>query len=582
MSVFEVRNDGFYYDDNKMPVLSGAMHYFRTLPEYWEDRLRKLKACGLNTVETYIAWNIHEKREGEFDFTGIADIERFIEIAGSLGLFVILRPSPYICSEWDFGGLPAWLLADKNINVRCSCPLYLEKVTNYYKELIPRLTKYQCTNGGPVIMFQIENEYGSYGNDKKYLRYLKDLMIELGVNVQLFTSDGGTFTHLNGGTLPEVFKVANFGGWPDEDFNCLAEFQPNMPLMCGEFWNGWFDHFGEDHHVRDLANYEKCLDRLFEMGGNINIYMFHGGTSFGWMAGANHGGKYEPDVSSYDYDALLDEAGNITEKYRITQRIIKKYFGDFEAPEFPKTPAKAYNDITFTEQAYLFDCMDSVAKKFHTASALTMERYGQNYGFICYKTTVPYYKETILTIEAPHDRAHTFINGERQAIIYRNDENKTVKVSFPEKENTLEIFVDTLGRVNFGHHLHDRKGLDCPVLIAGFQELFGWDVSCIELDDISVVPFKECSDNVSGPTFLRSKFNIDETPVDTYLRLDNFARGQIWVNGFNLSRYWVTVGPQKTFYIPACLLKQGENEIIIFETDSSIGLTASFTAAPEL
>lgn len=582
MSVFEVRKDGFYFDEKKIPLLSGAMHYFRTLPEYWEDRLKKLKACGLNTVETYVAWNVHEKNEGEFDFSGIADVERFIEIAGSLGLYVILRPSPYICTEWDFGGLPAWLLSDKNMRLRCACPLYLEKVRNYYEILIPRLAKHQCTNGGPVIMFQIENEYGSYGNDKKYLRFLKDLMIELGVNVPLFTSDGGTFTHLNGGSLPEVFKVANFGGWPDGDFNCLSEFQPDMPLMCGEFWNGWFDHFGEEHHVRDLADYEKCLDRLFELGGHVNLYMFHGGTSFGWMAGANHGGKYEPDVSSYDYDALLDEAGNITEKYRITQRLIKKYFGEFESMEFPETPAKAYPDIVFNEQVRLFDCMDVISEKKHSASAMTMEQYGQNYGFICYKTTVPYYKETTLVIEKPHDRAHIFINGTRQGIIYRNDENKTLKVSFPEKENVLEIFVDTMGRVNYGPHIYDRKGLDCPVLLAGFQELFDWDVNCIELEDISTVPFHKSSENVNGPTFLRSLFEINETPLDTYLRLDNFSRGQIWVNEFNLSRYWVSVGPQKTFYIPASLLKKGENEIILFETDLSTGLTATFTDTPEL
>ncbi len=582
MSRFEIRKEGFFFDNNKITILSGAMHYFRILPDYWEDRLKKLKACGLNTVETYIPWNIHEKREGEFDFSGIADVERYISIAASLGLHVILRPSPYICSEWDFGGLPAWLLANRNVNVRCSCPEYLKKVTDYYKVLIPKLAKYQCDNGGPVIMIQIENEYGSYGNDKSYLRFLKDLMTDLGVTVPMFTSDGGTFTHLNGGTLPDVFKVANFGGWPDEDLNCLKEFQPDMPLMCGEFWNGWFDHFGEEHHVRDLSDYEKCLDRLFDLGASVNIYMFHGGTSFGWMAGANHGGKYEPDVSSYDYDALLDEAGNITEKYRITQKIIRKHFGDFPSAGFPKAPAVAYPDIKFTSQVSLFDCLDDISKKHSSSSALPMEMYGQNYGFILYKTTVPFYKEATLTIDAPHDRAHIFVNGKRQGIIYRNDADKTVKVSFPEKENTLEIFIDTFGRVNFGHPLMDRKGLDCPVILNSFQELFGWDVYCIEPQNVSSLPFKESSQNVCGPTFLRSVFEINGAICDTYLRPDGFSRGQIWVNGFNLARYWVTAGPQKTFFIPSKLLRAGKNEIILFETDSSETLTAHFTDTPEI
>ena len=582
MSIFEVKNDGFYFDGKKTPILSGAMHYFRILPVYWEDRLKKLKACGLNTVETYIAWNMHEKKEGKFNFSGIADVERFITLAGSVGLHVILRPSPYICSEWDFGGMPAWLLADKNIQVRCSCPVFLDKVKNYYSKLIPRLAKHQCTHGGPVIMFQLENEYGSYGNDKSYLRSIKDMMTEYGVDVPMFTSDGGTFTHLNGGTLPDVFKVVNFGGWPEEDFNCLTEFQPDMPLMCGEFWNGWFDHFGEDHHVRELADYEKCLDRLLGMGASVNIYMFHGGTSFGWMAGANHSDKYEPDVSSYDYDALLDEAGNITEKYRITQRIIKKYYGDFVSSDFIRSHAKAYPEIIFDEQVSLFDCIDEVSIQHHSASPLPMECYGQNYGFILYKTTVPQYIEASLTINSPHDRAHIFINGERKSILYRNDAQKTVMASFPRQENSLEIFIDTFGRVNYGHMILDRKGLDSPVILNGFQSLLDWNVFCIEPDDFANVSFLKRNDNVYGPTILRSSFDIKCDIEDTYLRLDNFSRGQIWVNGFNLSRYWVTAGPQKTFYIPAALLKKENNEIILFETDFSKGLTASFSALPEL
>jgi len=582
MSVFEIKNDGFYFDGKPFRVFSGAMHYFRILPEYWLDRLKKLKACGLNTVETYIPWNFHEAKEGQFNFIGLADVEKYISLAESIGLKVILRPSPYICSEWDFGGLPAWLLANNNLTVRCACPYYLEKVENYYKELIPRLAKHQCTNGGGIIMIQIENEYGSYGNDKKYLRFLKDKMEKYGIDVPMFTADGATFTHLNGGTLPEVFKVANFGSNANGQLGVLKEFQPDKPLMCGEFWNGWFDHYGEKHHSTSVEVYEREFEQLISIG-DFNLYMFHGGTTFGWMAGANHGGKYEPDVSSYDYDAPLDEAGNITEKYRMTQKLIRKYAGDFETEDFPITKAKAYGKIHFGEQAYLFDNLDGISVKRHTSSPLNMERYGQNYGFIMYRTTVPHYDKATLEISRPHDKAHIFVNGQRQAMIYRNDENKTVNVSFPKEENVLEIFVDVLGRVNFGHELHDRKGLDCPVILNGFQELFGWDVFCMEMEDISCVKYEKSEKNISGsPAFLRSNFTINGKPEDTYLRLDDFIRGQIWVNGFNLSRYWTTEGPQKTYYIPAALLKSGENEIVVFEIEGTTSLDGVLTDKSDL
>lgn len=238
MAVFEIRDDAFYFDNEPMQILSGAIHYFRILPQYWENRLRKLAACGLNTVETYVPWNLHELHENEYDFSGILDIEKFLEIAHSLGLKAIVRPSPYICAEWEFGGLPAWLIKT-GCALRCSDPIFLEKVGKYYDELIPRIARFQCTNGGPVIALQIENEYGSYGNDKDYLNFLADKMQENGINVPLFTSDGDCDLMLTGGTLPDVFKTVNFGSNPKPRFECLRRYQPNKPLMCTEFWNGW-------------------------------------------------------------------------------------------------------------------------------------------------------------------------------------------------------------------------------------------------------------------------------------------------------------------------------------------------------
>ena len=287
MSEFKISGRNFAYDGKPVRILSGAIHYFRVVPEYWRDRLLKLKACGLNTVETYVAWNMHEPEPGQFCFEGMADIARFVEIAGELGLFVIVRPGPYICAEWEFGGLPAWLLADSDIRLRCYDRSWLEKVDRFYDELMPRLKPLLCTNGGPVVAMQVENEYGSYGNDKKYLNYLKEGLIRRGIDVLLFTSDGPSDEMLRGGTLPDVYKTVNFGSRPEEGFQKLQEYQPDQPLMCTEFWNGWFDHWGEPHHTRDGKDAADVLDQMLKAGASVNFYMFHGGTNFGFRNGAN-------------------------------------------------------------------------------------------------------------------------------------------------------------------------------------------------------------------------------------------------------------------------------------------------------
>lgn len=587
MSKFEIKSDSFYLDGKPIRILSGAMHYFRILPEYWEDRLLKLKGAGLNTVETYVPWNFHETREGEFNFTGRHDVERYIELAGKLGLHVIVRPSPYICAEWEFGGLPAWLLKNESIRLRCADEYYMAKVSNYYKELLPRLAKYQCTKGGPVIMMQIENEYGTYGNDSDYLRFLEKEMIDNGIDVPLFTSDGEAPLHLTGGTLPDVFKVINFfNSDPTDTFKHLLAMQPNMPIMCGEYWMGWFDHWGEPHSISkdSFNNFKSGAEGLLKMGASLNLYMFHGGTSFGFMNGANMlGTMYQPDVTSYDYDCALDEQGNPTPKYFAFRELVEKYIGKPEPLNLPEpTKAKAFGKVALTECAGLFSQLENLSdgiKK--TPAPMSMEYFSQNYGYIFYRSKVRPLGKSSVRIHDVHDRAHVFLDGKCEGIIYRNDEDESVEFNFEKQETTLEILVENMGRVNFGFYLKDFKGITDCVTVGG-QKQFGWETYNLELDDISKVAFAPCkAQSIDGPTFLRGRFTVDEA-VDTFLRCDKLTKGQVWINGFNLGRYWTPAGPQMTLYIPAALLKQGENELIIFETDAASALWVELTDKSEI
>ena len=351
MAIFEIAGGKFLYDGKPVRLLSGAIHYFRVVPDYWRDRLLKLKACGLNTVETYVAWNLHEPEPGEYNFSGMVDLVSFIETAGELGLYVIVRPGPYICAEWEFGGLPWWLLQDPTMRVRCFHRPFLEKVDRYFDVLIPKLVPLQCTQGGPIIAMQVENEYGSFGNDLRYLEHLKDALRKRGVDVLLFTSDGPSDLLLQGGTMPFIFKTVNFGSSPKEAFAKLKEYQPDKPLVCMEYWNGWYDQWGEEHRTRPPEEAAAVLDEMLQLGASVNFYMFHGGTNFGFYNGAGCREKYLPTVTSYDYDAPVSESGDLTEKYFQVRDVIAKY-----APVDPDLlpqpiPKKAYGKVELTPQA---------------------------------------------------------------------------------------------------------------------------------------------------------------------------------------------------------------------------------------
>jgi beta-galactosidase len=365
MRKFEIK-DNFMLDGEPMHVISGGIHYFRVVPEYWRDRLEKLKALGCNTVETYLPWNMHEPKKGFFNFEGLLDVVRFVEIAQELGLYVILRPSPYICAEWDFGGMPAWLLAEDGMRFRVSYPPFVQHVEDFFRELIPRLTPLQIDQGGPVIMMQVENEYGSYANDKVYLERLRDMMIEFGVTVPLVTSDGPNYEMLDGGDIEGVHPTVNFGSNPAGNFPYLDKYTKG-PKMCMEYWIGWFDHWGNEQHI--TANLEQStidLEKMLEMG-HVNFFMFHGGTNFGFMNGSNYSTHLQPDVTSYDYDAILSEEGKITEKYRIYQEVIRKYAEIPEVTFTTEIKQKAYGRLDVKEKVSLNAVLSLISKPVDSA-----------------------------------------------------------------------------------------------------------------------------------------------------------------------------------------------------------------------
>ena len=586
MSVFSYNEKTFLLDGEPFTVLSGAIHYFRVVPEYWEDRLRKLRACGFNTVETYVAWNLHERREGEFDFSGGLDIVRFIETAAALGLRVILRPGPYICSEFEGGGLPSWLHNYPHMRIRCSDPLYLEKVRPYYRELLGRIRPYLCTNGGPIIMVQIENEYGSYGNDHAYMRAVADIYREHGLDCLLFTSDGPCDFMIEGGTLPEYPAVMNFGSRPAEAFAAVARLHPGQPPMCGEFWCGWFDHWGDEHHTRAPEETVRDLRAMLDMGASFNFYMFHGGTNFGFLNGANCGGStvgYAPTVTSYDYCAPLSEAGDMTPTFFAVRRELARFTGVLPPLDVADSKKTAYGRVMLTESVSLSDALPALGRKRSAPFPLSMEEMGQDFGYILYSTTVcGDLSPRELTFTQLHDRAHIFLDGKLIGIRDRLGADCEVKVgATPDTPHRLDILVENMGRINYGPETFDRKGILGGVRI-GQAFHFGWETVSLPMDTLASLSFGEVTPFDGEPRFYRGILRIEGAPADTFLSPVGFHKGFVTVNGFHLGRYWNDKGPQRTLYLPAPLLREGENEIIVFETDGTDTPEVELLAAPEL
>ncbi len=564
---FEIADKDFLLDGKPFRIISGAIHYFRVPREYWRDRLIKLKACGFNTVETYVAWNMHEMQEGVFDYSGMLDFEAFLSLAEELGLFAIVRPGPYICSEWDFGGLPWWLLRYDDIELRCMNSRYLSAVDRFFDDLIPRLAKHQITNGGNLLMLQVENEYGSYGDDSEYMRYIAANLLRNGINVPLFTADGATDLMLTGGTLPEIFKTANFGSRATEQFAKLREFQPTGPLVCMEFWNGWFDHWGEEHHSRDPQDAADALDDILSKGASLSAYMFHGGTNFGFMNGANHYEEYEPTVSSYDDDAPLNESGEPTEKYYKFREVVAKY-APIPEVEMPAPIKKArYGEIKFTQSALLFDNLDALSSPVHVTMPAAMEKFGQGYGYILYSADIRGPRENQeLILHGLNDRAWIFADSKFIGIKYINDKDNKIELAVPAEGIHLDILVENMGRTNYGTNLKNAKGITKGIGF-GNNFVYHWDVRPLPFDDISKVSFEDGVKEFDGrPLLLKAVLDIEDEPCDTFVKLPTFKKGIIIVNNKVLSRHW-EIGPQRSAYLPAPFLRKGKNEIIILETE---------------
>ena len=583
--MLEMKNRKFYMDGEEFHIYSGAMHYFRIPQEYWEDRLLKLRAAGLNTVETYVPWNFHEPKKGQFNFEGMLDIVKFVETAQKLGLYVIVRPGPYICAEWDFGGLPAWLLKDKNIRLRCWDKTYIKAVKDFFSVLIPKLLPYLETNGGKIIAMQVENEYGSFGRDKKYLYWLRDLMRELGVDVQLFTSDGEDRYFFSGGGIPEEWMVANFGGYHENRFDDLKMLQPDKPLMCGEHWCGWFDRWGTKHHSDNAEeSLGRSLDGFFKEDANFNLYMFHGGTNFGFSSGANYYDCYCPTTTSYDYGAPLSECGAYTEKYFVLRSRMQKQLGK-ELPELPEdTKTQTIGKIDFTE----FADLKSVYKKFavhkKSNSPHYMEYYGQNSGLILYSTTLKgNYRDSKLNAFGVHDIAYVYINGELKHVYNRAklkgkalfDESFSVPIEAFDGEVKIDVLVQAFGRVNYARRIYDRKGLE-EIYIEG-QAIVDWDVYCMELDEAPAISYKKSHKDY--PCFMKATFKADKKD-DTFVDMRGFGNAIVYINGFNLGRF-IKGGPQYTLYLPGAFLKD-ENELVILELDGTKKKSVSLIDKPIL
>ena len=575
---FEIRGKDFIKDGKPIKIVSGAVHYFRNMPDTWNDIFAKMKALGCNCVETYCAWNLHEKVQGEFDFSGILDLSKFIKTAQSFDLMVIVRPGPYICAEWEFGGLPWWIQCYDDMEIRCMNEKYISFFDKYLDKLCDVIRPLLCTNGGPVIMVQCENEYGSYGDDKGYLNYLKDGFIRRGINVPLFTSDGTSYSALSDGSIDGCLSTINFGSRVEERFTVHDELFPESPKMCMEMWDGWFDAWGDaEHHTTSPEDYAKTVDDMLTRG-SLNMYMFIGGTNFGFTSGANHYEKFAPDVTSYDYDALLTECGDVTPKFMAVRKVIQKHLGS-DLPEIPKNREKrAYGTAELNERVGFFKALTALSKPISSNVPKCMESYGCGYGYIAYQTTLNRdYKDAKLTFESLGDRAQIYVNDTLIDILYINERLTTTFCA--KAGDVLTVLCENMGRTNYGPKMMRKKGIAGRCLLDG-KIHFGWDAYPLPMDNLELLEFTswEVSERSA---FYRGHFTVD-TPSDTFIKLDNFTKGFVTVNGFNLGRYW-EIGPQKTLYVPASVLKAGENEIIVFESDGIKGdAVAEFCDTPLL
>ena len=558
----------FLLDGKPFQIISGEMHYARIPRAYWHDRLRKARAMGLNTISTYVFWNYHEARPGQYDFSGERDVAAFVRAAQAEGLWVILRPGPYVCAEWDLGGYPAWLLADTTLVLRSTDPRFTSAAERWLDRLGRELAPLLATHGGPIIAIQVENEYGSFDHDKSYLRWQLGALRHAGFgDALLYTADGDV--QLPAGTLPELPAVVNFGpGEADSAFARLHRFRPAQPLMSGEYWAGWFDQWGRKHAATDAAQQERELAWMLGRGYSVNLYMFHGGTSFGFMNGANGSPRahdYWPQTSSYDYDAALDESGRPTPKYFAFRDIIARHHagaGD-SLPAVPDTPAPiAIPAFPLSEAAPLWANLGTAVHAEHPRS---MEQVGQSYGYILYRARVAGPAQGTLRIDQVRDYAQVYVNGALAGTLDRRLRQDSLAVTIPREGARLDILVENMGRINFTKALRDeRKGITHAVRLNG-RELTGWSIFPLPMTSFANLHFDSnpAAPRTAQPAFYRGTFTLADTG-DSFLDLRDWGKGTVWVNGHQLGRYW-DIGPQQTLYVPGPWLRRGTNEVVVFD-----------------
>lgn len=549
-------------------MLAGAVHYFRVHPEQWEDRLRRLAAMGANTVDTYIAWNFHEEIEGEPLFEGWRDVERFIRLAGEIGLDAYVRPSPYICAEWSNGGLPSWLTG-RTRSVRTSDPVYRAAVERWYAELLPRLAPLQAVHGGPIVAVQVENEYGSFGSDMEHLLHQRDLLRSAGIVELLTTADGITAGMHEHGSVEGAMPSFTFGTGVPTAVDLLP---PNTPLLCSELWGGWFDHWGERHHVRSAESMVGTVDELLAAGGSVSLYMAHGGTNFGLWNGANWDGVIQPTATSYDSDAPIAEDGRVGAKFEALRASFAP-FHDGPLPELPAAPRfQPPQTTTLVPEASLIGSVAALAASAPRPAPATFEEIGVAEGLVAYEATATVEAgENVLVLRGLHDRATVFVDGARVATLERDGETSTV-LPVSGRPVAITLIVENVGRINYGPKIGEHKGILDGVLL-GRRYVHGWTHRVIPMG----TPQPAGAPGSDG--FAVAQLDIAE-PVDAWLAFPGGVKGFVWLNGFLLGRYW-SVGPQVTLYAPAPLWRAGRNTVRVLDLEQ-LGSTVEVRDAPEL
>ncbi|XP_068583667.1 beta-galactosidase [Cebidichthys violaceus] len=598
----DYQKDCFRKDGEEFRYISGSIHYSRIPRVYWKDRLLKMYMAGLNAIQTYIPWNYHEEFAGQYNFIGDRDVEYFLQLAQDIGLVVILRPGPYICAEWDMGGLPAWLLKKKDIVLRSSDPDYIRAVDKWMGKLLPMIKPFLYQNGGPIITVQVENEYGSYfACDYNYMRHLTKLFrSQLGEEVVLFTTDGAGLSYLKCGSIQGLYATVDFGpgGNVTAAFDAQRHAEPRGPLVNSEFYTGWLDHWGSGHSVVPSAIVAKSLNEMLALGANVNMYMFIGGTNFGYWNGAND--PYGSQPTSYDYDAPLSEAGDLTEKYFAIRDVIKMYHKIPAGPIPPTTPKYAYGTVGMKRLQVLSDALETLSFSGPIKSKYpqTFIELNQAFGYVLYRTTLPVNCNTPTPLSSPlngvHDRAYVSVDGVAVGILERN---KVITVNVTGKAGSqVDILVENMGRINYGKNINDLKGL-VSNLTLGKDTLTDWTMYSLSIDEaVSQGLLGETKPTdpppaLSLPAFYEGSFIIPDAipdlPQDTYIKLPKWRKGQVWINGFNLGRYWPTRGPQVTLFVPANILSTAApNNVTVLELEeapcSSGPCSVEFTATPIL